>query len=83
MLIPDADIAFTGEVGEDPRNYRVKFDRLSAILPDFRLEYDLTKGMEELHRKMREHGFDKKDFEGEQFVRLRTLRSRMQLLGEA
>ena len=34
--------------------------------------------MEELHRKMVEHGFGKKDFEGDQFVRLRTLKSRFQ-----
>ena len=36
--------------------------------------------MEELHRKMVEHGFGKKDFEGDQFVRLRTLKHRMNLL---
>ena len=36
--------------------------------------------MEELHRKMVEHGFGKKDFEGDQFVRLRTLKGRFDLL---
>ncbi len=36
--------------------------------------------MEELHRKMVEHGFAQKDFEGEQFVRLRTLKHRFHLL---
>jgi hypothetical protein len=36
--------------------------------------------MEELHRKMVEHGFTKKDFEGDQFVRLRTLKRRFELL---
>ncbi|MFX5550702.1 NAD-dependent dehydratase, partial [Acinetobacter baumannii] len=25
-LVPDAKITYTGEVGADPRNYRVKFD---------------------------------------------------------
>ena len=34
----------------------------------------LATGMEELHRKMVDHGFSKKDFEGDQFVRLRTLK---------
>ena len=38
--------------------------------------------MEELHRKMVEHGFGKKDFEGDQFVRLRTLKGRFGLLGK-
>lgn len=80
-LVPDAKVTYTGEVGADPRNYRVKFDYLYSLLPDFQLAYNLASGMEELHRKMVEHGFSKKDFEGDQFVRLRTLKNRMDRLG--
>lgn len=80
-LIPSAKINYTGEVGADPRNYRVRFDLLHQLLPDFKLQYDLASGMEELHRKMIAHGFQKKDFEGDQFVRLRTLKNRFHLLG--
>jgi nucleoside-diphosphate-sugar epimerase len=79
-LIPTAKVVYTGEVGADPRNYRVNFDKLARHLPDFRLEYDLARGMEELHRKMVEHGFAKEDFEGDRFVRLRTLKGRFTLL---
>ncbi len=79
-LMPSARIAYTGEVGADPRNYRVRFDLLNRLLPGFRLEYDLQRGMEELYRKMVDHGFSKADFEGKQFVRLRTLQDRMSLL---
>jgi nucleoside-diphosphate-sugar epimerase len=79
-LIPSAKIAYTGEVGADPRNYRVKFNLLYQLLPDFKLQYDLAAGMEELHSKMVEHGFGKEDFEGDRFVRLRTLKSRMNRL---
>jgi len=79
-LIPGARITYTGEVGADPRNYRVRFDRLRQALPDFRLEYNLASGMAELHRQMVQHGFGKREFEGEQFVRLRMLRRRLDLL---
>jgi nucleoside-diphosphate-sugar epimerase len=79
-LVPEANIVFTGEVGEDPRNYRVNFDKLGALLPDFRLEYTLRSGMEELFRKYKEHGFNREDFDGPQFVRMRTLKDRLQLL---
>ena len=79
-LIPNAKVVYTGEVGADPRNYRVNFDKLSRVLPDFQLQYNLVSGMEELHRKMVEHGFGKKDFDGDQFVRLRTLKGRFGLL---
>jgi nucleoside-diphosphate-sugar epimerase len=80
-LIPSAKIAYTGEVGSDPRNYRVKFDLLYRLLPEFKLQCDLATGMEELHRKMVDHGFGKDDFEGDKFVRLRTLKNRFGRLG--
>jgi nucleoside-diphosphate-sugar epimerase len=83
QLVPEANVVFTGEVGEDPRNYRVKFDLLNQILPDFKLEYTLDKGMEELYRKYKDHSFNKEDFEGDQFVRLRTLKSRWNKINKA
>jgi nucleoside-diphosphate-sugar epimerase len=82
-LIPSAKVVYTGEVGTDPRNYRVKFDLLYRLLPQFRLEYNLARGMEELHRKMLEHGFSCADFEGDRFVRLRVLKKRLELLRPA
>lgn len=80
-LMPAADITFTGEIGNDPRSYRVRFDRLNEAIPGFELEYTLAKGMRELHSKMVEHGFGIEDWEGDQFVRLRTLNDRMDRLG--
>src|SRR5262249_16002970 len=61
-VMPGAKVAYTGEVGADPRNYRVKFDRLNALLPDFRLDYSVATGMEELHRKLVDYGFDIDDW---------------------
>ncbi len=80
-LIPDASIAFTGEVGADPRDYRVNFDLLAELLPGFQLQYNLESGMEELHREMVDRGFQASDFEGDRFVRMRRLAQRMHLFG--
>jgi len=82
-LVPGAKIAYTGEVGADPRDYRVNFDRLGELLPEFRLGYTLESGMEELRHAYRRRGFTSADFEGPRFVRLRTLQSRMRLLDPA
>jgi nucleoside-diphosphate-sugar epimerase len=79
-LLPDAEIVYTGEVGEDPRNYKVNFDLLYSLLPDFQLEYNLQKGMHELYDKLIEHRFSAADFDGDQFVRLRTLAKRLDLI---
>ena len=76
-LLPDAEIVYTGEVGEDPRNYKVNFDRLNNLLPDFELEYTLESGMQELYERYQAHHFSEQDFDGDQFVRLRTLKGKL------
>ena len=45
-LMPAATITYTGEVGADSRNYRVNFDLLKQVLPNFKLQYTLASGME-------------------------------------
>jgi len=82
-LVPEAEVVFTGEVGHDPRDYRVRFGLLGELLPGFRLEYTLREGMAELHGHYRDFGFSRADFEGDRFVRLRTLRHRLSLLARA
>jgi nucleoside-diphosphate-sugar epimerase len=78
-LVPSAKIVYTGEVGPDPRNYRVKFDKLYSLFPDFRLKYNLQSGLEELLQKYRQHHFSLDDFNGDKFVRLRSLKKKLSL----
>lgn len=81
--VPHTNVVFTGEVGADPRNYRVNFDLLKKVLPHFSLQYTLDSGMDELHKKYIENGFSLQDFEGDRFVRLRTLKKRLESLSYA
>lgn len=76
-LVPMASVIYTGEVGADPRNYRVNFDLLGQLLPDFSLSYTLDQGMEELHRQYVAKGFSLSDFNSDRFVRLRTLQKKL------
>jgi len=73
-LIPSAKIIFTGEVGNDPRDYRVNFNLLYNILPHFKLEYTLLAGMQDLFKKLKSINFSEKDFDGERFTRLKLLK---------
>jgi len=79
-LVPNSKIVYTGEIGVDPRDYRVRFDLLNRLFPDFRLQYNLLEGMVELQQKFTTYGLSLADFEGDRFVRLRTLRKRINLL---
>lgn len=82
-LLPHTNVVYTGEVGADPRNYRVNFDLLKKVLPQFKLQYSLDTGITELLRKYLEHNFNAQDFDGDRFVRLRTLKKRLDKLAYA
>lgn len=79
-LVPHANVVYTGEVGKDSRDYKVRFDLLNKTLPDFKLEYTLESGMVELYKKYIDHKFSETDFNSDQFVRLRTLKDRLHLI---
>lgn len=81
-LVPGAPIVFTGEIGPDARSYRVNFDLLGKLLPQFKLHYSLQTGLEELHRQFVEHGFTAKDFLGDRYFRLRAIKHNFHLLQE-
>lgn len=75
--MPSSKIRYMGETNNDPRSYKVNFDLLYELLPDFKLEYDLVTGIEQLYQKLIEHNFGLDDFLGDKFVRLRILRKRI------
>lgn len=79
-FVKDSEVVFTGEIGEDPRNYRVNFDYLNELAPGFQLDYSLDSGMEELHKHLVEKKFTLEDFNSSRFVRLRTLKNRLDLI---
>lgn len=79
-FMPNAKITYTGEVGSDPRDYRVKFDLLNSLVPDFKLDYTLHAGVEELHKQYLAKKFAEADFKGDRYFRLRILKHKLNLL---
>lgn len=79
-FMPNAKITYTGEVGSDPRDYRVKFDLLNTLVPDFKLDYTLHAGVEELHKHYLAKKFSEADFKGDKYFRLRILKHKLNLL---
>ncbi len=80
QVVPGAAVTYAAEAGPDPRDYRVRFDRLAEVAPGFRIAQPLASSIEELCARMRERSFGAADFEGDRFVRLRTLRRRLDRL---
>lgn len=80
LFVKDSDVVYTGEIGKDPRNYRVNFNYLTELSPDFKLSYNLESGMEELYRHLIEKKFSLDDFNSSKYVRLKTIQNRLELI---
>ncbi|RJF76863.1 SDR family oxidoreductase [Azospirillum cavernae] len=71
--VPGTHIAITGENGSDPRSYRVDFRRAHRELPDFRPEWTVEMGCEEVDRWIRARELTADDFQSHRFIRLKHL----------
>ena len=56
-LMPNSTVNYTGQVVDDPRSYRVNFDLLKRLLPDFELSFDLRRGMYKLAKDFKDCEF--------------------------
>ena len=75
VAVPEAELVITGETGGDPRSYRVDFAKIGKFLPDFRAEWSVADGAEELIREYRARGLTQEAFD-RRFTRLAVLKDR-------
>jgi nucleoside-diphosphate-sugar epimerase len=72
--VPDSELKFTGEHGNDARTYRVSFNRILTELSEyFKPEWDLDRGGKELVDLFNKINFTEKDFRGRKTTRLAQL----------
>lgn len=72
-VLPSTEIVFGSNSVPDPRDYKVNFDLFANIVDDFKLEYNLASGIEELYIELQKISFGASEFTGDKYVRLRTL----------
>jgi nucleoside-diphosphate-sugar epimerase len=73
QAFPQARLDITGESGDDPRSYRVKFDKALKGLPGFAPRWTLEQGVDEVARWLRDGGLGGAAFDSRRFVRLAQL----------
>jgi nucleoside-diphosphate-sugar epimerase len=79
-IFPGCILNFTGEAVNDSRDYKVNFDKFTKMFPDFSFEYNLKTGMKELAARLVDFNFSAQDFDGEQFVRLKIIAKKLDLI---
>jgi nucleoside-diphosphate-sugar epimerase len=73
-VIPTARVRYADGAGPDPRCYRVTCSKIERVLPDFRPEWTVRRGVEELAQAYERFGMTAATFDGARFVRMRHIR---------
>jgi nucleoside-diphosphate-sugar epimerase len=71
-VFPDSEISF-GTVGADNRSYRVSFGKLARLLPQFRCEWDVEKGVRQFRALFERIDLTRETFDHPGFTRLKQL----------
>ena len=73
-VVPGSKVTFAGDASPDARNYRVNCDKIRNTLPDFKPQWSVRKGVEEVYAAYCEHKTTADEFLSSSFVRLKKIR---------
>ncbi len=73
-VVPDARVAFAEGGGPDKRSYRVSCDKILRELPEFRPEWTVRRGAEELSEAFDRHDLSLQEFTGSRFLRIKRVK---------
>ena len=69
-VVPDTEVTFAPNACSDKRNYRVNCDKFWNTFPEFRPQWTVRKGVEQLYRVYRDHALGSDDYEGPVYKRI-------------
>jgi nucleoside-diphosphate-sugar epimerase len=68
--VPGCQVEFGPGAGPDPRSYRVDFNKLGRLLPDFRPQWNASFGAKDLYSALQQIALSFEDFQGRKYIRL-------------
>jgi len=69
-IVPGCRMEFAADAGPDKRSYRVSFDKIARLLPEFRPQWDVRRGAEQLYAAYRSSSLTLEQFEGPRYQRI-------------
>lgn len=77
QVIPGCQVAVLSKTGSDERSYQVDFSKLKEILPDFKPQWNLERGVREIFEHLKMVGLDRQAWESPRYFRIRWLKQAM------
>jgi nucleoside-diphosphate-sugar epimerase len=75
--VPGCRIEFAKDAGPDLRCYRAAFGKIATTLPEFKPQWNATKGAQQLHEAYKKIGLKVEDFEGPRYKRIDQIKTLM------
>jgi len=76
-VVPGCRVEIAPDAGPDKRSYRVDFDRIARVLPDFKPSWDVHQGARQLYESFAAAGLTRDDFEGSRYQRTAHIKGLM------
>jgi len=74
-VVPGSRVKYAEGGGPDLRCYRVNCDKIARTLPEFRPQWTVRRGIEQLHEAYRQHRLSFEKFTGHRYIRIKHLQS--------
>jgi nucleoside-diphosphate-sugar epimerase len=74
QTVPGCRIEIAQGAGPDTRSYRVNFDKIAQVMPDFQPQWDVFSGTRELYERFTAVGLRQADFDGTRYKRTGTVK---------
>lgn len=68
--VPNCEIEYAEDAGPDLRSYRVNFDKIHRVFPDFKTKWTARQGVEQCYQSYLKYGLGRDDYEGVKFKRI-------------
>ena len=72
--VPGSKLEFASDAGPDKRNYRVNCDKIASVLTEFKPQWTVRKGAQELYDAYQKVGLQNEEFEGSRYRRIHHIK---------
>ncbi|MGO4726618.1 MULTISPECIES: NAD-dependent epimerase/dehydratase family protein [unclassified Inquilinus] len=76
-VVPGCRLEIAADAGPDKRSYRVSFEKIARVLPEFQPQWDVHRGAEQLYAAYRCSRLTLEEFEGPRYQRISHIRKLM------
>ncbi len=79
QVVPGSKVRYAEGGGPDPRCYRVDCGKIAQVLPEFKPQWTVRRGIEQLYDAYRRYGLTYEEFMGTKYLRIKRI---LKLQGE-